>query len=485
MKKDKIILYFLISLFLLFIWRFLIILDLPAPGADGPFFISKTFSLLRGSFFQNTFAYNYMQPDLAPYMYGLIISPFYGLFPDVTYSIFIFNFLVLIGITASLLYFFYIKRGIPVWVKALAILSIWISPYSYSLRPELFNIFLIIINFIFLYRYFQSQKILFLICSAILTTIIGLVHPVAGVFTVLATSLYFLEKKLPFKRYISWGALIVGLLCIIYLPIILIDPEHWALYFFEKNIVEDNHTFNPQLILKYIFFNPLLFALYISIIPYWTSKNLLKEILYLFIITLVLALFGRSYYYPYLGIFMILRISELSFYEYKMPAVMYAVLLISPFFTHYLPTIQQLENREYTRKFRTILKEVEDYGETAEENQVWVPASLCMPIIEKPGTRLHYNFYYLIAPSRIELYEGDRILVTSKSEINYIFRNVQHSKEDLEVTPIIPEVSQGLVTSSSFFRKRANPIGLWEIKLKDQSTASSRKSQANQVLSNY
>jgi hypothetical protein len=262
-----------------------------------------------------------------------------------------------------------------------------------------------------------------------------------------------------------WGAVLALILCIIYLPISLIDIDHWIKYFFEKNIVEDNHTFNPELVLKYILYNPLLFALYISIIPFWTKKNLFKELFFLFIITLVLALFGRSYYYPYLGIFMIWRISELTFDHYKVPALIILILIISPVYTHYLPTFQQLENNEYSRKFRSILSEVKGYRNIADTQQVWLPSSICMPIIDKSGARLHYNFY-LIAPSRIALNEGDKILVTSQSEINYIYRNIVHEKDDLEINNVIPESDKGLLSASFSLNKRSTPIGLWEITLK-------------------
>src|SRR4051795_6210530 len=88
-QKKTMILITVLLLLKIFFWSIL-----PDTGADGPIYLSHTFSVLHGEPFHNSFLQEYIPVFNFPYLYGFINAPFYFLFTGTSmlgFSIFLWN----------------------------------------------------------------------------------------------------------------------------------------------------------------------------------------------------------------------------------------------------------------------------------------------------------------------------------------------------------------------------------------------------------
>jgi hypothetical protein len=244
------------------------------------------------------------------------------------------------------------------------------------------------------------------------------------------------------------------------------DAKYWAYNFFARFAEGDaRDKIDPLLFAKYAVYNVPIFVVYfVMLLNIKNFKKIFQELLILAIFVAILSPFNRSYYFPYIQVLVLWRI--LCIDNARVPGwIGIFVLLIVPFFTHYWPTFQQIENRAYAAEFRKIIETTYTYRDVAVNHKLWVPAPIAMPVISQPGTRQHFSFRQRFFGEGISLVQGDVILCTSQQELDYIMRQLQVPKESLSTKELIAPV-RGLLTLTPFMDRSA-PIGLWEISYSD------------------
>ena len=136
-------------------------------------------------------------------------------------------------------------------------------------------------------------------------------------------------------------------------------------------------------------------------------------------------------------------------------------------FTHFSPTFLFLENKELGKNYRAMLSKVDSLAKRQNlSNLLWVPAQFGMEVIDQPNTRLHYHFYESDVGEKIRLESGDRMLFFSKEKMDKIFRKqISNPLEQLLIEKLI-KPNPGYLRIGTFYRERADSLGLWSISLK-------------------
>lgn len=453
---------------LLIAWQIGLWIDLPFPNGDGIWSLSQTFSLLRGEFLKSTFGHNYWPIVQVQYLYSVFTAPFYGLyhmlFMHMEYSIFVFNELLLV----FLLWLLYrllteAKNASPLFVFV-SLVCVFTSPYSMNLRPELLNIVGMVLVLFVLRKYGKEPSIKWIVITALLTVLVGIVHPIGGILTIILVGLFGWRHKFQIPFYWKYvGGVVLGLL-ILYVPIVAIDVRSWLsqMMVFSAGGA-DSHTFSPELVKKYFFLAPGLPALYL--VALWTNrgKGSLSELLVFCSLLLVFAFLGRSYYFPYLTVFIFWRFSELQKCELR-PILAFLFAAISPFMSHYVPTVQQLENRAYVRGFKESLDVVRNYADYSESHRVWVTGQLAMPVIDRPGARLYVPSYVKLAGQPMRFQNGDILFYMGTPEKDKkLWTNLGMPQDSLAMERTIGPIS-GLLRADEFFSGRTEELSLWNIR---------------------
>jgi len=411
-----------------------------------------------------------LEPYLFPYFYAVVTAPAYLLLPFGAYNIFIWN--LLLALVASSLILSLVGRENRFSLSAAFVLIIGFlcSVYTYGLRNELLITF-VMLGLLKIILWEPQSKYNFhrLVIIGIVTAIIGLMHPVAGVFTVSLILLMRYDRKSSLKELLIIGTSTLLALLILYLPVILIDFDNWRYSFFVVGMKHDEHSFTWSLFFKYVLYSPMVFvAPLISIIEKLRRSGLksswwIKEIFYWALIIGLLSLFGRSYFFPYLLVFITWRIIRLPRFTITALALL-AILIVAPVLTHYLPTFQLIENPEYSQTLHQIISEVEKFGDKAETDLVYVSSHVVMPIMDKPKARIFYHFIRAVAQKGMDFSDEDIFLFIHPKHYDMIVKNLDVPPEMLVVTELIPP-TPGLLRPGTFFRERDDPLGLWKIHL--------------------
>lgn len=100
----------------------------------------------------------------------------------------------------------------------------------------------------------------------------------------------------------------------------------------------------------------------------------------------------------------------------------------------------------------------------AENNLVWVNASIAMPIIGERGSRLYFGFYREFFGEGIQLKAGDLILATTSSQVKDAISLLSPNltETEIQIREIISPV-EGLITLTPW-GERSDSLGLWEIR---------------------
>jgi len=342
------------------------------------------------------------------------------------------------------------------------------SSYAYGMRSENYIIPLIlVIILLFNYdNYKSSLSTLFLI--ALFASIVVFIHPMGGVVTVLI----IISRLIGYNKFFITGLL---LLLFGFFSSILItwgEIQSYVALFIKSRGPSDDHSFWLMGFTKYITYS-------IGIIPviFLTMKrNYLQNIIILAIGILVIANFGRSYYFHYLFVILVSIISnpisnkpyninlDKSFKYFSMICI-----LISLVFTHISPTFLFLENMNLGKEYRQILSRVDIIAKDQKPNHLlWVPAQFGMEIIDQNNARLHYHFYKNSAGEKIKLIRGDAMLFYSKSKMDKILRyQVSNTRDELFIEQVI-NTSPNYLRIGKFYQQRADSLGLWHVSIGDK-----------------
>lgn len=455
----------LIVMVLLIIWKGFLGYLLPQAELDPIWYLSPTFSILRGELSTSTFGHFPVVPYSLPYLYSVIAAPFFVAFPFREYSIFVWNILLVILIIILIFRLFDIYEQRLTLLAAIVPLSFLVSPYMYGPRPEVLNIVLLLLILTILSKSSLNSQIFGVVFAGLLTAFAGLSQPVGGIFSLLMILIYAIEMQFTRKLILTYFVSTALTILVLYGPIVMIDFDSWRYNFFER--FSTAHGINIVLFLKYTIYTPfILFPYVVAIISLRDFRKTMIEFGLFAFMLIVLLPFNHSYYYSYLLVFVFWRIIKmgLPIPGQLLSLVSLVILLISPFFSHYWPTLQQIENPDYAQSFKRTYDAVLSYRDQSPDNQIFVPPSVGFAVIDLKNSRLIIEDYARLYEENAQLTPNDIILITSYSQLQHVI-NLQDGLDEsqLEIREIIPE-SRGLITLD-VPPSRSEGVGLWEIRL--------------------
>lgn len=458
---------------LLILWKLILFIDLPYPNLDGPWQLSHTFSILSGQFFLSSFAYDFWIPFQFPPLYGILSSLYFMILHPISkiYSIFFYN-IVLIFSAVILSNIFLDKKKIHSYsFKLIIFLSLITTTDIYNQRLELLNINILLILIIILDSQKPSLTNLNIFLTSLITAAAGLVHPVGGFFAVCLCTFIAFTKRFELMFFIKYYLILLLILIISYVPIIMLDYNVWYRNFFTFYLSsegEDPHKFYYLRIFKYFIISPSSFLPYIYLLfpGNFRFKTILKEFLILTAFLFLISLFGRYYYFPYIYIFIIWRIS--TYYKEELKLNYYAavfLLIISPLSTHYIPSISQFLNRSYAENFRNVINYVNEKNYFADYQKVFISTPISMPLIEYQNSRLLVGEY----PTYLKFnFNKNELALLANPELIEIFKMYYKlDSSNITITEIFKPVKEDYpIYFRSKYEDKRFPVGLYEIKLK-------------------
>ncbi|MBL8131732.1 MAG: hypothetical protein JNL42_07730 [Anaerolineae bacterium] len=462
---------------LLLIWRILIQIHSPThQQADAVWYLSQTYSLLRGDWLTSLFGHSAFQPYLLPYLYGVVSLPFFAVFGASQHSLALWNALLLTIIallTLRLCDRFAVRAPSQRTVLVAAFLT---SPSLYGPRPEVLNIALMLV-------------MLNLACGAhpvgarravtlgALAAAAGLIQPVGGVFSLCLLGILGIARRWSrrtFALLLLSAALTVALL---YGPIILVDPALWLKQFFLAFRDGDGRgRIDLLLFAKHVLYTPFPYLLYglallakvrASSNATWRARAALGEIGMMAVLIAALLPFSRSYYFPYLLVFIVWRLADSgrAVPRRRQNAAALGLLILMPAFSHYYPTAQHLENPAYGGQARRVIDAARAMLEEDRDGVIWVEAQIGMVAIQHPQARLYFSYIARLNGAPIRLGEDDVMLFTTQLAAEDAMPNLAHARDEIVIIEVIPGSERGLNTFEPFRFERGQPLGLWMLRL--------------------
>lgn len=441
----------------------------PDPGVDGPMYLSHTFSVLDGALFHNNFLSGYIEVFNFPYLFGFFNAPFYYFFQGTflqTYSIFIANIFWIVLFIAGV-WFRYKDNGIPDVAKCLLLLTAYLSAvYTFTLRSETFIIPFLLLLTILLDKSFMKDSIFFkFVLIPFVIAVIGLMHPVAGLIACLLTGMYSLEMRMSPAGLLLQGGLTLLFVLLLYLPVVMLDFDHWKHDFLQVGFMNRQHSFTDfSPLLKFAAYNPGIILVILIIV--YCSQERVKELLILILFLGVILFFHQSYYFQYLFVYGFWRLKRVSLENLQriLSAISMVCFFSYGFFIIYLlPAIQISENPAYVRTFKSIQLFLSKAVPGDPGHLIWIPGNFAMPVINHDNLRLHW-YFILDYKATMKPIDGSSVFyVTNPRQIDYIRLYPFAKAPEISVTNIITPV-KGLITVGDNL-SRSDSLGLWRINI--------------------
>jgi len=446
----------------LFCWKLLLFTNYPFVSSDGPWTLSHLFSLMIGDSNSSTFGHSFYGEVFRTHVLEMLLFPLYALFPINTYTFIVINFFF-IAFTITLIYFIFNRQKQGVQIFGLMSVVFLSSTYTYGMRSENYIIPLILIV-ILLFNYDNlksSLSTIFLI--SLFSAIAAFIHPMGGVVAIII----IISRIIDYNKYCKMVFLFLLFGVIASILVTWGEMQSYIALFIETRGSSDDHYFWSQGFLKYICFSigiiPLLFLT--------IKRNTLKSIIMLIIAILVIANFGRSYYFHYLFVILVSVISnpisnkkyninlDKSFKYFSMICI-----LISLVFTHISPTFLSLENMDLGKEYRQILSRVDIIAKKHNPiHLLWVPSQFGMEVIDQKNARLHFKFYKTLAGEKIQLEPGDAMLFYSNGKMEETLKyQVANPRGNLSIEKLI-DPSPSYLRIGTFYKQRADSLGLWRV----------------------
>jgi hypothetical protein len=440
----------------------------PSLAADSPWTISDVFSFMRHSGEFSSLAYDYMEVGHSTNILSYYLTPFFTVLGISTYSLIgiclLLNFFVV-----GLLYLGF-QKHLGKALTACLIFAFISSGYFSHFRYEGYVLPILIGQAIFMMRWMTQRKIFDAILVSLLSSIAFLIHPMGAIVSFLLLVFPLVYEILNWKKYFVFVPFNLIFLMLFSEGNILKFVSYWA------NSPEESHTFDWALIFKFLIFSPV--YIYLLYLVYFKRGSVLAKVL-VSIGLGVIILFGRSYYFQYLLplLALVFALDNLKNNELRdntepstilAPKIFYLTLVLAVGLNILIPYGQIIENPNYAKTQRHILRSLNEYGDrvTQAGNMIYVPAPLGMEVAEHANGRIYYPFYPRMAGHKITLAKGDVFVFREHEKMVYMIEKVtNHSITDFEITELVQPV-EGLLTPGSLFRKRGPEIGLWALTFK-------------------
>ena len=454
-------------LIIIFFWKFILFINFPFINSDGPWTLGHLFSILAGNLNASTFGLYPLGEIFKTHVLEIILFPFYSILPTNTYTFIAVNFLF-IACTIVLIYFIIFKQYKDLNLFWLANFGFLSSTYTYGMRSENYIIPLLLLIILLFNLDKGKGSLASLLSIAFFCSIVAFIHPVGGI----TATIIILSRLIEFHNYIKSLLIIIFSGIILSIVITWGEAQSYIEYYLTAIGPSGDHDFWLMGFPKYMTFS-------VGIIPLMVlsiNKSSVKSITMLTFMIILLSFFGRSYYFHYLFVILISLISnptskEFSFsnlysnriYKYSFRSC----ILVSMLFTHFSPTFLFLENKELGKNYRAMLSKVDSLAKRQNlSNLLWVPAQFGMEVIDQRNTRLHYHFHESEVGEKIRLESGDKMLFFSKEKMDKIFRKqISNPLEQLLIEKLI-KPNPGYLRIGTFYRERADSLGLWSISLK-------------------
>ncbi|CAG0966100.1 hypothetical protein ANRL4_00963 [Anaerolineae bacterium] len=469
-------LYLVIYGILLVSWTLALSLHTPM-SADHVYLLSPALSLLRGDFLRSTFAHPAFDPYVFPYLYSLVTAPLVSLTKNALVTPYVIS-LILVIILCSVTYLYLKKHNTHISIVVLCVGLMISNTYFWRGRTEvLATAFLI--GVLLALQDSKQDKFGFgsLIWASIFVTCSSLLHPISGVIGFLLVFSIFVDElslKSALQQFLIFFILVTLFLAVTYGPVALADISHF-LSSYTRFIDGQPRSSNLLKIFQYFLIAPGVFFvfLWLFVIDLRQKKKVqfvmgqLRHEIILFLPSLIfLVLQGTSYYVPLITVLLVWRVSQYGRAHIPWNLVVF-LLFVSPMFSHYVPTVQTLENPQYGKTIVEGIKLTEQQiGDNPTNNRYWISPALGMVSLSTHNVHLFSNLVLKYFSSR-ELRAGDTIFFTFSSEQGWIDRFLDAEKYDYETKVLIPE-SNGLLTLDSLFRDRSSGVGLWKAVIVDK-----------------
>ncbi|MCK6580268.1 MAG: hypothetical protein L6Q98_19420 [Anaerolineae bacterium] len=458
---------------LLLIWRILIQVHSPThQQADAVWYLSQTYALLRGDWLTSLFGHSAFQPYLLPYLYGVVSLPFFAVFGASQHSLALWNALLLM-IIALLTLRLCDRFGIrALSQRAVLVAAFLTSPTLYGPRPEVLNValMLVMLNLVCGAHSVGARRAVTL---GVLAAAAGLIQPVGGVFSLCLMGVASMARRWSWRTFallLLSAALTVALL---YGPVILVDPALWLeQFFFTFRDGDGRGQIDLLLVVKYALYTPFPYLLYGLMLlsrarASRSARAALGEIGMMAVLIAALLPFSRSYYYPYLLVFVVWRLADSggAVPRRRQNAAVLGLLILMPLFSHYYPTAQHLENPAYGGQARRVIDAARAVVEEEQDGLIWVEAQIGMVAIQHPQARLYFSYIARLNGAPIRLGEDDVMLFTTRSAAEDALLNLAHTRDEIVITEVIAGSERGLFIFEPFRFERGQPLGLWMLRL--------------------
>ncbi len=476
MSRDRI--YHLIPLLLalyltaLIVWKTALWLHLPLPTTDGVQSLSHPYSLLRGEPLLSRLWHNWMPIYQLPYGFGAAASVILALLPfGTTHSYFAASLLFALSSAAAAWLLLRSGRGVDPLTSAIAALAVFVYPSLWAMRPEALTIPLLLLALTLIARSSRQPPLRAILSSGFLAAFSGLAHPLGGLIGVLALTAAGLERGWKLRVLIALAAAVGAFAAALYLPVILVDVEQWSRNFLGFFTREEPRGLSSLTsldadALRFFGWGAPLVILYgraLLRLVQESPRRLLREAALALVFMLPILFGGGGSYFTYLILLIVWRLARLPDAGRPRLALAAGLLLMLPFFSHYFPTFQQLENPRYGETARAVLAEIDRYSGRTAPGLVWVSVRLALPIIDEPYARVIANYHELGRyPEPIPVRSEDVLLSMWAEEFNTIFNNYAFNPDTARIELII-EPAAGLLTFESLLRARLPSLGLWRI----------------------
>jgi len=416
-------------------------------GHDPVFMIGPSFSLINGEYFLNTFT-NYEQDFYSGYLYGI-----YAFLFSVKGLLFIpFIIYRLVNITLLLLVVYaLLKRMKDKTLSFLIYGALLSSTIITGPRCEVLPM-----TFILLIVYILENNTLLdrknQVLTALLLSVLPLLHPMAALQGGLVLLWYFIEKYKIDKTTINLFVLaaLSFLILIGFKVNEFIEPYMAGTASREM----DSHSWAPLSTFKFLTFNPLFVILLAN---FFLSRPKTVKIVFVLLSLLISQMFGRSYYAIYVTIFIIIfslddsKSFDLRKYRYS-PYLINPILIFNVALLMIAP-VQAMENPEYYKTINNmaktahevVLKEQKNGPDTT--NHVWAGYRLSPALYDIHGLR----FYWSLTPELNGLgyvNPGDIFICTDRDEYITAFEIASFQKLELDEITTDKLVSSGLLRTN-------------------------------------
>ena len=406
----------------------------PLLSTDATWTLSSLYDYLKDPNLKTSmYAHEYLGPVFNFNTLHFLLGPIFSVFELNTSSFIICHF-IFIAISSILLWFL-IKDKL---LASLSILFYIADGYIYGMRSENYTILLALIMLLVWFKI--KHKSLKLVVSTLLILFIGFIHPVGGLLMGITFLLlvyldineFNLLVNQRFKHFLG-QIFKVGFIAVITLLLFGIDKTNNMLKAYLTPSGDTGNHFDGlhfDLLLKYAYLGNIFSLMVLFVFSFKLKEKLWFAYVLLFAIFLIVS--GRSYYFPYFTIPMIILLSgRYSSFEisqdlsnFKFFSKLVIVCIVYVFSLNSLKLVSSLKSYEAGFIYKDVLKKISNIKKEDNNSLLFLPSQLSIETYQNTHQKI-------IFPSVRTIYKKEAPVGTNV----YFFLNDQI--DWIEANPLI------------------------------------------------